>query len=179
AFLSVMVLVGALQLSPSDITDDLARRVSVTETAIGTDLWSPRGLVGTEPGKGAASTVVVPASDAHGEPQRLKNENMHLTLMLRPGVVGWARMMWIVGAALSGMYWAMAAVTDRRLALTLWAAFSSGIGFLVSMSNFNAFYSPSIQILFWGLLGIGTAIATHAGGRRPGFNVIYRFGQGD
>ena len=35
------------------------------------------------------------------------------------------------------------------------------------MSNFNAFYNPSIQVLFWGLLGIGTAIATHAGGRRP------------
>jgi hypothetical protein len=88
-------------------------------------------------------------------------------------------MMWVVGAALSCMYVAMAAVTDRRLALTLWAAFSSGVGFLVSMSNFNAFYNPSIQVLFWGLLGIGTAIATHAGGRRPGFNVIYRFGQGE
>jgi len=93
--------------------------------------------------------------------------------------VGWGLMMWVIGAALAGMYFAMAAVTDRRLSLTLWAAFSSGIGFLVSMSNFNAFYNPSIQVLCWGLLGIGTAIATHAGGRRPGFNVIYRFGQGD
>ena len=74
---------------------------------------------------------------------------------------------------------AAAAVSDRRLALTLWAIFSSGLGFLVSMGNFNAFYNPTIQIMFWGLLGIGTAIATHFAGRRPQFNVIYRFGQGE
>jgi lipopolysaccharide/colanic/teichoic acid biosynthesis glycosyltransferase len=178
AFLSIMVLVGALKLSPSDLVEDLNRRLNVTETAVTTDLWTSKGLIGTEPGKGASSVVTVPASDGH-ERQYLKNENMHLTLMLRTGVLGWGLMMWVVGAALACMYAAMAAVTDRRLALTLWAAFSSGVGFLVSMSNFNAFYSPSIQVLFWGLLGIGTAIATHAGGRRPGFNVIYRFGQGD
>jgi lipopolysaccharide/colanic/teichoic acid biosynthesis glycosyltransferase len=178
AFLSLMVLVGALKLSPSDLAQDWARRVSVTETTIQTDLWTLRGLIGTEPGKGASSMVTVPGADG-GEPQRLRNDNMHLTLMLRTGLIGWGIMMWVVGAALAGMYFAMAAVTDRRLSLTLWAAFSSGIGFLVSMSNFNAFYNPSIQVLFWGLLGIGTAIATHAGGRRTGFNVIYRFGQGD
>ena len=123
------------------------------------------------------SVVNVPSPD--GAPHQVKNDNMHLTLMLRTGFIGWSLMMWIVGAALAGMYFAMSAVTDKRLALTLWAAFSSAVGFLVSMSNFNAFYNPSIQVLFWGLLGIGTAIATHAGGRRPGFNVIYRFGQGD
>ena len=153
-------------------------RVNVTETAFETDLLSPRGLIGTEPGKGAESVVHVPSTDGSA-PHTVKNDNMHLTLMLRTGLIGWSLMMWIVGAALAGMFFAMSAVTDRRLALTLWAAFSSAIGFLVSMSNFNAFYNPSIQVLFWGLLGIGTAIATHAGGRRPGFNVIYRFGQGD
>ncbi len=177
-FMSVMVLVGALKLSPSDLKEDWTRRVNVTETAFTNDLWTLKGLIGTEPGKGASSVVTVPNPDGH-EPQRLKNENMHLTLMLRTGFLGWGIMMWVVGAALACMYAAMRAVSDRRLALTLWAAFSSGIGFLVSMSNFNAFYSPSIQVLFWGLLGIGTAIATHAGGRRPGFNVIYRFGQGE
>ena len=177
AFLSIMVLVGALELSPSDLAQDVMRRVSVTETAIEGDLWSAKGFIGTEPGKGASSVVTVPSPT--GEGHRVRNENMHLTLMLRTGFVGWSLVMWIVAAALAGMYFAMAAVTDKRLALTLWAAFSSGIGFLVSMSNFNAFYNPSIQVLFWGLLGVGTAIATHAGGRRPAFNVIYRFGQGD
>jgi lipopolysaccharide/colanic/teichoic acid biosynthesis glycosyltransferase len=178
AFLSVMVLVGALKVSPSDLAEDWSRRVDVTETAFQTDLLSFRGLIGTEPGKGAESVVRVPDTEG-GSSHTVRNDNMHLTLMLRTGVVGWGLMMWIVVAAMSGMYFAMTAVTDRRLALTLWAAFSSAVGFLVSMSNFNAFYNPSIQVLFWGLLGIGTAIATHAGGRRPGFNVIYRFGQGD
>jgi hypothetical protein len=32
---------------------------------------------------------------------------------------------------------------------------------------------------FWGLLGVGMAIVTHFGARRPTFNVIYRFGQGE
>ena len=178
AFMSVMVLVGALELSPSDLAQDVMRRVTVAETALEKEVWSPKGLIGTEPGKGASSIVTVP-DPSGGEAHRVRNDNMHLTLMLRTGLVGWTLVMWIVGAALAGMYLAMAAVTDRRLALTLWAAFSSGVGFLVSMSNFNAFYNPSIQVLFWGLLGIGTAIATHAGGRRPAFNVIYRFGQGD
>jgi len=47
------------------------------------------------------------------------------------------------------------------------------------MANFNAFYNPPVQILFWGLLGIGMAIVTHLNGKRPTFNVIYRFGQGE
>jgi len=179
AFLSLMVLVGALQLSPSDLSQDWVRRVNVTEKTLGTDLWHARGFIGIEPGRGAESVVTLRDPDGGGEVRRVRNDNMHLTLMLRTGLVGWALMMWIVGAALGGMYTAMRAVTDRRLALTLWAAFSSGVAFLVSMSNFNAFYNPSIQIVFWSLLGLGTAIATHARGRRPGFNVIYRFGQGE
>jgi hypothetical protein len=65
------------------------------------------------------------------------------------------------------------------LSLTLWAIFSAGVGYLVSMVNLNAFYNPTLQVLFWGLLGIGLAIATHFGGQRPSFNVIYRFGQGE
>jgi lipopolysaccharide/colanic/teichoic acid biosynthesis glycosyltransferase len=177
AFMSMLVMVGALHLSPSDLREDWTRRVTLT-SAVESSLLSPRGLIGTKPGKGEASPIAV-SDDVSGGTRVFRNENMHLTLMIRTGVVGWALMMWIVGAALAGMYRAMAAVGDRRLALTLWAVFSSGVGFLVSMSNFNAFYNPTIQIMFWGLLGIGTAIATHFGGRRPGFNVIYRFGQGE
>jgi hypothetical protein len=171
-------MVGALQLSPTDLGNVVMRRIAVVQTALESDLWTRRGLVGTEPGKGAASVVAIPDA-AEGTTEFVKNENMHLTLMLRMGWIGWVLMMWIIAAALRGMYAAMAAVSDRRLALTLWAVFSSAVGFLVSMSNFNAFYNPTIQIVFWGLLGLGTAIATHAGGRRPTFNVVYRFGQGD
>src|SRR5437867_8896014 len=99
--------------------------------------------------------------------------------MLRVGFVGWALMMWVIGAALAAIYDGSRRVQDHRLALVLWAIFSSGLGFLVSMSNFNAFYDPTIQAFFWGLLGIGMAIVVHQSGRRPGFNVIWRFGPGD
>ena len=107
------------------------------------------------------------------------NANMHVTLMLRTGLVGWALMMWVIGAALVAIYRGSTTVENARLGLVLWAIFSSGLGFLISMANFNAFYNPSVQALFWGLLGIGVAIVTHHNGRRPAFSVIWRFGPGD
>jgi O-antigen ligase len=174
-----LVLAGALRLSPSDIAAEFARRVDVTTATLhAEELAGLRGLVGTDPGKGAVSVVEV-GRGAEGEPTRVHNENMHLTLLVRSGMIGWALIMWVIGAALAGIYRATDTVNDRRLELTLWAIFSSGVGFLISMGNFNSFYNPTIQIMFWGLLGIGTAIATHFGGRRPRFNVIYRFGQGE
>jgi lipopolysaccharide/colanic/teichoic acid biosynthesis glycosyltransferase len=174
--LALMVFVGALRLGPADVGGELARRVSLTRAAM-TQMTSIHGLVGPAPGKGAVSLVEV--EDGPGETQLRHNDNMHLTLMLRVGVIGWMLMMWVIAAALTGIYRGGALVQDRRLGLVLWGIFSAGVGFLVSMSNFNAFYVPSIQILFWGLLGIGMAIVTHTPGRRPRFNVIYRFGQGD
>ena len=104
---------------------------------------------------------------------------MHLTLVQRTGLIGWALMMWVIGSALLAIKRGSRAVTDRRLGLVLWAIFSSGVGFLVSMGNFNAFYDSTIQVFFWGLLGIGMAIVVHQSGRRPSFNVIWRFGPGD
>jgi lipopolysaccharide/colanic/teichoic acid biosynthesis glycosyltransferase len=176
ACLAVMVMTGALNLAPSEIASELSRRADVTAATMAEEA-SLYGLVGTEPGKGAVSVVEVPRGD--DAPQPMRNENMHLTLVLRTGVLGWALVMWIIGAALAFIYRGASAVRDQRLALTLWAIFSSGVGFLVTMSGFNAFYNPTIQILFWGLLGIGMAIVTHLNVRRPTFNVIYRFGQGD
>jgi hypothetical protein len=133
-------------------------------------------LLGPEPGKGAVSLVHV---DGPGPRRVLRNANMHLTLLRRTGVVGWALMMWVIVSALAAIRRGSRAVADRRLGLVLWAIFSSGLGFLVSMSNFNAFYEPAIQIFFWGLLGIGMAIVVHQSGRRPAFNVIWRFGPGE
>jgi hypothetical protein len=45
--------------------------------------------------------VHVPSTDGSA-PHSVKNDNMHLTLMLRTGIIGWSLMMWIVGAALAG-----------------------------------------------------------------------------
>src|SRR5213593_4027690 len=174
----LLMLTGSLRLSPGAIRAEWARRVSLTGATISSEVRSHRALVGPEPGKGAVSIVEV---EGPGElvPHRAQSANMHLTLMLRAGFVGWALMMWVIGAALAAIYDGSRRVQDHRLSLVLWAIFSSGLGFLVSMANFNAFYNPPVQILFWGLLGIGMAIVTHLNGRRPTFNVIYRFGQGE
>jgi lipopolysaccharide/colanic/teichoic acid biosynthesis glycosyltransferase len=177
AFVAAMVFVGGLRLSPADLNAEWTRRVTLTGAAITSEVASLRGLVGAEPGKGAVSVLTVETPS--GEHHRVFNDNMHLTLMLRTGVIGWALLMWVIGAALVAIYRGSRAVTDERLALMLWAIFSSGIGFLVSMSNFAAFYNPTIQILFWGMLGVGMAIVTHMNGRRPTYNVVYRFGQGE
>lgn len=177
AFLALMVMTGGLRLSPGDIRAEVERRLEVTSATISEETASLRGLIGTDPGKGAVALVALDRGTPSGE--EVRNENMHLTLVLRAGVIGWALMMWVIAAALVGIYRGSHAVRDPRLALTLWAIFSSGLGFLVSMSNLNAFYNPTIQILFWGLLGLGLAIVTHMNGRRPTFNVIFRFGQGE
>jgi O-antigen ligase len=178
ALLGILVMSGALRLSPTDIGAEFSRRLTVTAATLSEEATGLRGLIGTDPGKGAVATVEVEHGPG-GLPEKVHNENMHLTLVLRTGLIGWALIMWVIGAALAGIYRGSGSVSDERLALTLWAIFSSGLGFLISMSNFNAFYNPTIQIMFWGLLGIGTAIATHFGARRPQFNVIYRFGQGE
>jgi len=177
AFLALMVLTGALRLAPGDIAAELARRLEVSAATINQEAASLRGLIGTEPGKGAVAIVAVERGSRPVE--EVRNENMHLTLVMRAGLLGWAVMMWVIGAALVAIYRGSRAVSDPRLGLTLWAIFASGLGFLISMGNFNALYHPPIQVLFWGLLGVGLAIVTHLNVRRPRFNVIYRFGQGE
>jgi lipopolysaccharide/colanic/teichoic acid biosynthesis glycosyltransferase len=178
AFVAMMVLVGGLRLSPAALSSELGRRLLVTDAAITAEDSPLMLLVGPEPGKGAVSVVEV-EKHAGGPPQLEYNANMHLTLMLRTGLIGWALMMWVIGAALYAIYRGSSTTENARLALVLWAIFSSGLGFLVSMVNFNAFYNPSVQALFWGLLGIGVALVTHRNGRRPAFSVIWRFGPGD
>ncbi|HWP64744.1 MAG TPA: sugar transferase [Candidatus Limnocylindria bacterium] len=177
-FLALLVATGTFRFQAADLGKELGRRASVAVAVLSETVASPRGLVGTLPGKGAESEVMVPGPRG-GEPREVANENMHLTLMQRTGLIGWAIMMWVIGAALAAIGRASGRMHDRRLSLTLWAIFSAGVGFLVSMVNLNAFYNPTLQVLFWGLLGIGMAIATHFGGQRPTFNVIYRFGQGE
>jgi hypothetical protein len=177
-FLAILVATGTFRFEASDLAKELGRRTRVTVAVVSETLASPRGLVGTAPGKGAESAVMLPAPPG-GQPREVINENMHLTLIQRTGLIGWALMMWVIGAALTAIARASGRMEDRRLALTLWAIFSAGVGFLLSMVNLNTFYNPTLQVLFWGLLGIGMAIATHFGGQRPTFNVIYRFGQGE
>jgi len=39
------------------------------------------------------------------------------------------------------------------------------------------FFSVTIQIFFWGMVGVGLGIITHLSGRRPTFRVLWRFGE--
>jgi lipopolysaccharide/colanic/teichoic acid biosynthesis glycosyltransferase len=177
-FVAGMIGVGGFRLSPASLAEELGRRVAVVDAAVSSEPTPLAFLIGPEPGKGAVTLVDV--GTATGTERHLAEAaNMHLTLMLRTGLVGWALMMWVIGAALAAMYRGSRVVESRRLSLVLWAIFSSGVGFLVSMTNFNAFYNSSVQALFWGLLGIGMAIVIHRNDRRPAFNVIWRFGPRD
>ena len=57
----------------------------------------------------------------------------------------------------------------------LWSVFASGIGFLISMSGVNVFFQISLQVLFWGLVGLGLGVVTHVVGARS-FVTVWRFG---
>ena len=59
----------------------------------------------------------------------------------------------------------------------VWAIFSSMVGVLISMTDANVFFNVTIQIFFWGMVGVGLGITTHLTGRRPTFRVLWRFGE--
>ena len=176
--LALVATTGRYGLSPSTLEEQWSRRASIAAATLGHEPDVLDVLVGSEPGKGALTLVEV-EDTPDGIPRLQQNANMHLTLLRRTGVLGWATMMWVIGAALFAIGRGSQQVADPHLGRLLWAIMSSGLGFLVSMSGFNAFYSPVIQMFFWGLLGFGMAIVTHRAGRRPAFNVIWRFGAGD
>ena len=89
-----------------------------------------------------------------------------LTLLLENGILGGAAMLWVVGAALGSIYRAYREVADEEIRSILWAVFCSILGFLISLAGFNAFSDLTLQVLFWGTIGIGLGVATHLSGRR-------------
>ncbi len=125
------------------------------------------GLKALAPARAAAVGALVPPADAG---------NMHLTLILETGLVGWAAMLWIFAATLRVLYRGARQARDPYQRSLLWAIFSSIVGFLVSMSGVDAFAHISLQVFFWGLVGLGCATVTHVVTRRSPFYVIWRFG---
>jgi lipopolysaccharide/colanic/teichoic acid biosynthesis glycosyltransferase len=173
AFVVATSAVGGLRLSREEIASEWRRRVAVTGEVLA---QLPEGNLlfgGTQGGDGIGWAE--PARPPAHEEKR-EGSNMHLTLIVENGILGWGVMMWLLISALRALYRSASEVADPGLRLILWSIFSSVLGFLISMSNVNAFYNPTIQIFFWGLVGIGMGIATHLNGRRPSFNVIWRFG---
>jgi hypothetical protein len=101
--------------------------------------------------------------------------NMHLLLIIENGIIGWLIMMWILFAALKTFYTSYTKIQDEKLRMILWAIFSSTIGFIVSMNNMASFSKISLQVLFWGLLGLGVAIAVRFSTRKAGFIKVWEF----
>jgi hypothetical protein len=99
-----------------------------------------------------------------------------LTLLLENGILGGAAMLWVVGAALYSIYRAYKEAVDDEIRSTLWAIFCSILGFLISLTGFNAFSDLTLQVLFWGTIGIGLGVVTHLSGKRREFLIDLKLG---
>jgi hypothetical protein len=105
------------------------------------------------------------------------SSNMHLTLIRQHGLIGWGLMLWVFGATMIALYRGYDRIRDPHMKRIVWAIFSSMMGVLISMTDANIFFSVTIQIFFWGMVGVGLGIVTHLTGRRPTFRVLWRFGE--
>jgi hypothetical protein len=129
-------------------------------------------------GSGAKSLDPHPGQDIPPRPDLVKAAagNTHLSLILETGLMGWLVMMSILWVSLRVIYHGTRRATDPYQRSLLCAIFASAIGFLISMSGINVFYQISLQVLFWGLLGLGLCLGTHVAGTRSRFFTIWRFG---
>lgn len=113
-----------------------------------------------------------PASDA-----ALLQANGNLRLLLENGILGWGAMLWILGAALFSLYRAQQTMADPGLRAAIWAVLFSVVGFLVAMQSFDPFDNIAIQLLFWGLLGIGIGTEVRLGERPSDYRIALKLGQ--
>ena len=85
------------------------------------------------------------------------------------GLMRWAA----IGPGLSGI--ALTAFTfSRNLAFSL--ACMAVVGFGVAMQSFDPFDNIAIQILFWGLLGIGIGTVVRLGDRPSDYRIALKLG---
>lgn len=113
-----------------------------------------------------------PASDA-----ALLQANGNLRLLLENGLLGWGAMLWILGAAIVSLYRTQQTMADPGLRAALWAVLFSVLGFLVAMQSFDPFDNIAIQLLFWGLLGIGIGTEVRLGERPSDYRIALKLGQ--
>ncbi|PWU20658.1 MAG: hypothetical protein C5B48_12215 [Candidatus Rokuibacteriota bacterium] len=129
-------------------------------------------------GSGPKSLDPHPGQDIQPRPDLAKAAaaNTHLSLILETGIVGWLLMMWLLWVSMRAIYKGTRTATDPYHRSLLCAIFASGVGFLISMSGINVFYQIALQVLFWGLIGLGLCLGTHVTGNSNGFITIWRFG---
>jgi len=172
AFVGVTVFSGIvaqdyLRLSLPEVTAEAARRSEAVSEVLSAP---PMELLF---GVGSTRRLAMASAD----PSFDISTNMHLTLIRQHGIAGWMLMLWIFAAALVALYRGYDRIHDPHMRRIVWAIFSSMVGFLCSMTDANVFFNVTIQIFFWGMVGVGMGIITHLNGRRPTFHVLWRFGE--
>jgi lipopolysaccharide/colanic/teichoic acid biosynthesis glycosyltransferase len=171
-----LVSLGGARFSPYETQNEISRwareQIQIVRT-IPVKTW----LVG-----GGAMTPDLLVTDPvqqnlrQSKPKRIDEiRNMHVTLALEHGVVGWGVIVWFILSALWTMKRAHGRTKDKELQGTLWAIISALLGFLISMIAMNVFHNLTLQIFFWSLIGIGLGIVVHLDGQRRS-NLIWRFG---
>jgi len=102
--------------------------------------------------------------------------NGNVRLLLENGLLGWVAMLWILVTAVVALYRAQRETTDAGLRAVLWAVMAAVIGFAVAMQSFDPFDNIAIQILFWGLLGIGIGTVVRLGERPSDYRIALKLG---
>ncbi len=138
-------------------------------------------LVGRSPqevlfGLGPRTLGQVKLGSDHFTDAVLAQGNGNVRLLLEHGVLGLAAMLWILAAALANLYRAQKRISDPGLRAVLWAVIAAVIGFLVAMQTFDPFDNIAIQMLFWGLLGIGVGIVVRLGERPSDYRIALKLG---
>jgi lipopolysaccharide/colanic/teichoic acid biosynthesis glycosyltransferase len=182
-FLFAMSL-GASRFSPVRFGEEVAawaQKMTPVLQTVSTRRWFIGGVVRMDPpsgGVGSDSPLGIAFAPHQGplspEEHEIEIANMHISLVLEYGIVGWLIIMWLIFSSLWAMKQAHDRTKDQRPKYTLWAIISSILGFLISMNGMNTFHNLTLQIFFWSLIGIGLGIVIHLNGHRR-HNLIWRF----
>ncbi|HEY8517991.1 MAG TPA: sugar transferase [Candidatus Binatia bacterium] len=108
--------------------------------------------------------------------EALRQLNGNMRLILENGILGWAAMLWILVTAFLALYRAQRRTTDAGLRAVQWAVMAAVVGFGVAMQSFDPFDNIAIQILFWGLLGIGIGTVVRLGDRPSDYRIAVKLG---
>jgi lipopolysaccharide/colanic/teichoic acid biosynthesis glycosyltransferase len=129
-------------------------------------------------GSGAKSLNAQPGQNVapRKDQVRVAADNAHLSLILEMGLLGWLVMLVILATALRGVHHGMQRARNPYQRSLLGAIFASGVGFLISMMGVNVFFQISLQIFFWGLIGLGLGLAVRVTGTGGRLVNIWRFG---
>jgi hypothetical protein len=102
--------------------------------------------------------------------------SFHIRLLVETGILGWLGILWVLATALVSLYRAQRDVTDPRLQALLWAVFCAVVGFIITLQSFSAFENLTLQVFFWGVLGIGIGAAVRFGARQREYAVVVKLG---